>query len=236
MQVWKILGSTGPVCKTRGVRMNAPLRPFLPAALLASAAALLTGCPAASAHTPQPGHALYESCKSCHGDKGEGKHEIAAPAIAGLPKWYVESTVRKFRTGLRGAHPDDYEGLRMRPMSRQMANDREIETVSAYVAALAPVKSAPTLTGGDASAGQTAYAVCMACHGANGLGNEQLKAPPIAGQADWYLLSSLKKFKAGVRGAAPGDVPGSQMRPMAATLADEQAMKNVIAHIATLSR
>lgn len=210
--------------------------PLLPAVLLASLAALLCGCPSASAYTPQPGHALYDSCKSCHGNNGEGKMSIAAPAIAGLPKWYVEGALRKFRTGQRGAHPDDYEGLRMRPMSRQMANDQEIDTVAAYIASMPVQKAAPTLTGGDAAAGQVAFAVCMACHGPGGLGNEQLKAPPIAGQADWYLLNSLKKFKAGIRGTAPGDVPGSQMRPMAATLVDEQAMKNVIAHIATLPR
>lgn len=206
-----------------------------PVVLLAGAA-VLSGCPAAAAHTPQSGHELYESCKSCHGNNGEGQAYIAAPAIAGMPKWYVESTVKKFRTGLRGAHPDDVEGLRMRPMSRQMASDSEVDIVSTYVASMPKTGPLPTtLTGGDAAAGATAYAVCAACHGANGMGNEALKSPPIAGQADWYLLSSLKKFKSGVRGSAPGDIPGSQMRPMAATLADEQAMKNVIAHINSLS-
>jgi cytochrome c553 len=209
-------------------------RAVLAPVVLLAGGALLTGCPPAAAHTPQAGHDLYESCKSCHGAHGEGAAYVSAPSIAGLPKWYVEATVRKFRTGLRGAHPDDVEGLRMRPMSRQMASDAEIETVSAYVASMTPVRSASTLTG-DASAGQATYAVCAACHGQTGMGNEQLKAPPIAGQADWYLLSSLKKFKSGVRGTAPGDITGSQMRPMAMTLADEQAMKNVIAHIATLS-
>ncbi len=209
-------------------------RAVLAPALLLAGGTLLTGCPPAAAHTPQGGHDLYESCKSCHGNNGEGQAYVAAPAIAGLPKWYIEATVRKFRTGLRGAHPDDAEGLRMRPMSRQMASDLEVDTVSAYVAAMKPVRAAPTFTGGDAAAGQAAYAVCAACHGPTGLGNEQLKSPPIAGQADWYLLKSLQKFKSGVRGAAPGDVTGAQMRPMAATLADEQAMKNVIAHINTL--
>lgn len=210
-------------------------RAVLAPVVLLAGGALLTGCPSAAAHTPQGGHDLYESCKACHGNHGEGQAYVAAPAIAGLPLWYVESTVRKFRTGLRGAHPDDAEGLRMRPMSRQMASDFEVKTVSAYVAAMPAVRSAPTLTGGNASLGQGSYAVCAACHGPTGMGNEQLKAPPIAGQADWYLLSSLKKFKSGVRGAAPGDITGSQMRPMAATLVDEQTMKNVISHIGTLS-
>jgi cytochrome c oxidase subunit 2 len=78
------------------------------------------------------------------------------------------------------------------------------------------------------------YAVCLACHGDKGQGNEQLKSPPIHAQADWYVVSQLKKFKAGIRGANPNDVTGLQMRPMSMILADEQAMKNVAAHVATL--
>ena len=90
--------------------------------------------------------------------------------------------------------------------------------------------------GGDATAGAGNYAVCTACHGPEGKGNEQLHAPPIAGQHDWYLVSQLKKFKAGIRGTNPKDITGGQMRPMSMTLADEQAMKNVVAHISTLAK
>jgi cytochrome c553 len=48
------------------------------------------------------------------------------------------------------------------------------------------------------------------------------------------LLAQLKKFKDGIRGGTLADIEGSQMRPMATALADEQAMKDVVAHIATL--
>ncbi len=111
-----------------------------------------------------------------------------------------------------------------------------MRAVVAYTASLPPVKTAATLKDGNAQAGATSYAVCTACHGPNGAGNEALKSPPIAGQNDWYLLAQLQKFKSGVRGAHPQDVMGQQMRPMAMTLPDEQAMKNVVAHISTLSR
>ena len=59
---------------------------------------------------------------------------------------------------------------------------------------------------------------------------------PLRYSSDWYLLVSLEKFKAGVRGSAPGDKTGSVMRPMAAMLTDEQAMKDVIAYIMTLRK
>lgn len=187
-----------------------------------------------AARAPTSGQTLFASCSSCHGVHGEGNELVAAPAIAGLPAWYVEAQLEKFRTGSRGAHPDDYEGLRMRPMSRQMADEGEVKRVSEYVASLSHPTLARRLEGGDAAAGAGNYAVCMACHGADGKGNQAMNAPPLAGQADWYMLAQLKKFKAGIRGADPKDVTGATMRPMAGTLVDEQQMKNVIAHIETL--
>ena len=101
---------------------------------------------------------------------------------------------------------------------------------------MTPMKQPSTLQGGDATAGSGAYAVCTACHGPDGKGNQALNAPPIAGQHDWYLVSQLKKFKSGIRGTHPKDITGAQMRPMSMTLADEQAMKNVVAHISTLAK
>lgn len=195
------------------------------------------GCthPEGSAKTLS-GQELFAACVACHGEDGAGRPSYSAPSIAGLPSWYLEAQLTKFRTGLRGAHPDDVEGLRMRPMSRQLRNPTEVKVVSDYVATLPVVVAPATLSGADAAAGATAYGVCLACHGPGGRGQEALKAPPLAGQADWYLLSQLKKFKAGVRGTSPGDASGATMRPMSMTLADEQAMKNVIAHISTFTR
>lgn len=194
----------------------------------------LSACHPEGGRKPLSGQELYASCVSCHGADGYGNESIAAPAIAGLPAWYLEAQFVKFRTGVRGAHPDDIEGLRMRPMTRQMLNDDEIKSVVGYVAQL-PAKAQPKTLQADATAGAASYATCTACHGADGKGNEALKAPPIVGQHDWYLVSQLKKFRAGIRGTHPKDVTGAQMRPMALTLADEQAVKNVVAHIGTLS-
>jgi cytochrome c oxidase subunit 2 len=87
---------------------------------------------------------------------------------------------------------------------------------------------------GDAAAGQAAYAVCSACHGAQGEGNPQLNAPKLSGQAGWYLTRQLQDFKLGIRGGSDKDVYGKQMLAFAATLADDTAIKNVVAYIGTL--
>lgn len=88
---------------------------------------------------------------------------------------------------------------------------------------------------GDAEAGQTQYAVCGTCHGPNGEGNVALNAPKLAGQEPWYMRRQIEYFKSGVRGGPDDDIYGQQMAPMAATLATDEAINNVIAHIQTLS-
>ncbi|MGH8195199.1 MAG: c-type cytochrome [Woeseiaceae bacterium] len=86
---------------------------------------------------------------------------------------------------------------------------------------------------GNAAAGAAQYAVCAACHGPAGQGMQNLNAPKIAGQEAWYLKRQLQKYKAGIRGTDEEDVFGKQMMPMARTLATDEAIDNVIAHIAT---
>jgi cytochrome c oxidase subunit 2 len=87
---------------------------------------------------------------------------------------------------------------------------------------------------GDVVAGKALYATCAACHGASGAGNLALNAPKLSGHGAWYLERQLKLFKVGARGAHEKDVFGKMMAPMAATLVDEAAIRNVSAYIASL--
>jgi cytochrome c oxidase subunit 2 len=87
---------------------------------------------------------------------------------------------------------------------------------------------------GDPVQGQAFYAVCAACHGANGEGNVALNAPKIAGQEDWYIRRQIAYYKQGIRGNKPGDLYGPQMAPMAATLATDALVANVAAYVSSL--
>lgn len=180
---------------------------------------------------------LYDTCEPCHGATGAGNASLGAPAIAGLPPWYLEAQLSKFRTGVRGAHPSDVEGHRMRPMARSLNLEGDVASVAQYVASL-PARPAPvTLTGGDPVAGATTYTtVCVVCHGADGAGLEAMGAPTLVNQADWYMVRQLEKFQSGMRGADPRDVTGQQMAAMSSMLTDHQAMLNVIAYIHTLRK
>jgi cytochrome c oxidase subunit 2 len=189
----------------------------------------------ANAAAGDRGDQLFAFCAQCHGADGSGNQAYLAPAIAGLPEWYVAGQIGKFQDGLRGTHYDDIGGMRMRPMSMWLRKDEDVAAVAAYVAALPATNPVATLEGGDVEAGKALYVPCTSCHAADGSGNPQLQGPPLRGASDWYLLESLVKFKAGVRGSNPADQYGIMMSAMAANLADEQAMIDVIAYIATFS-
>jgi len=91
-----------------------------------------------------------------------------------------------------------------------------------------------TTLAADAEAGKKLYTTCAACHGPNAEGIVALNSPALAGQSESYMIRQLWDFKKGNRGAADGDAIGAQMRPMAVTLADGEAIANVAAYLAAL--
>ncbi|MCH7600626.1 MAG: cytochrome c [Myxococcales bacterium] len=204
-------------------------------ALLAAACFVAGG--SARADENERGADLYRLCAACHGESAAGNESVGAPAIAGMPPWYLEAQLEQFRDGMRGTHFDDIMGMRMRPMALTLMREGDVEAVSAHVAAMPVAEPAPSLTGGDAADGKAIYtATCVACHGADGAGNQgMLGAAPLNRSSDWYLFRQVENFRAGVRGARPGDQGGALMRPMVLNLADEQAIKDVVAYIMTLA-
>ncbi|MCB1668129.1 MAG: cytochrome c [Porticoccaceae bacterium] len=51
---------------------------------------------------------------------------------------------------------------------------------------------------GDAAAGQAKAAMCVACHGANGISTNDMW-PNLAGQKEGYLAKQMKDFRDGKR-------------------------------------
>lgn len=92
----------------------------------------------------------------------------------------------------------------------------------------------PAFAEGDPVKGKSLYATCIACHGQNGEGLQATNSPRLAGLHDWYLISQLKKFRSGLRGANSDDIYGAQMAVFAKALSDEQAILDVVAYIGTL--
>ena len=201
--------------------------------LLTLVMTLCMACNALAEGDAAAGKGLYATCTACHGANGEGNKALNAPKIAGQEEWYLIRQIQNFKKGARGGDPKDMFGAQMRPMAMTLADDQAIANVSAYIAALEN-KAPATTVEGDAAKGKATYGVCVACHGAKAEGNKALNAPALAGMDDWYQVTQLKNFKAGVRGKHPEDTFGAQMQPMALTLPDDQAILDVVAYINTL--
>ena len=189
--------------------MNDLHRPY--SAVIVLLGLFFVACGGYGEPSPNAGHEqIFQLCAQCHGADAMGNSAVNAPAIAGMPQWYVEEQLRKFRNGARGKHFDDLTGMQMRPMALSLASEDEIVTIAMYIASLPVAKPAPQLQGGDATRGRNLFAPCTACHGPEGAGMQTLKAPPLAHASDWYLVRSLEKFKAGVRGTAANDTTGDR--------------------------
>ena len=209
------------------------------------------------------GKELFGRCTNCHGEQGEGKREILAPAIAGLPAWYVENQLEKYAKGWRGGHLNDVAGHRMRPMARTLVRPADsAKLLAAYVASMPPVEQVDDM-GGDIENGQALFGQCTSCHGTKGEGQPDATragflaagkvwqtpntkcektynfsvanfwAPPINNASAWYIVEQLKKFKKRWRGNHECDHLGQQMYQWANNLS-ERDMTDVAAYLHSL--
>ncbi len=216
------------------MRVTAPLLFASTVSLLAGAVMLsASGCGRPSAQeTAARGREVYQQCSACHGATATGDQALGAPSLAGLDAWYVAGQLRKFKAGIRGAHPRDVEGARMLPFAKAL-RDADIIAVATAVSQMPPDLE-PSRVEGDAERGRHTWATCTSCHGPDGAGSPRVGAAPLNLGSGWYQVRQLEKFKAGIRGVHPDDTGGLSMRSVARTLPDEQAMRDVVAFVGTL--
>ena len=175
----------------------------------------------------------FSYCTTCHGAQANGNPAIRAPKLAGMEEWYLSRQLQAFRSGTRGVHPDDAPGHEMQPVGVRLKDEATTAKAVAYIRAFEP-KMPPVTVTGDAEHGKELYSACQSCHGARGEGDRSLSAPALSARTDWYLVTQIKNYKNGVRGASDEDTLGTQMRAIAATLPDDQSINDVVAYINTL--
>lgn len=182
---------------------------------------------------PAAGAVLYATCAACHGPQAQGNKQLNAPKLSGQAGWYLARQLKSFRQGLRGTHEKDIYAKQMIPFASMLADDAAIDNVVAYIASLPEVRPSADVTG-NPQRGQTLYATCSSCHGAQGQGLWATNAPRLANMSDWYMARQLKNFRDGVRGHHPQDYYGAQMASMARALADDQAITDLLDYVHTL--
>ena len=170
------------------------------------------------------GKGLAESCKSCHGDKGQGMKEEtrdgetlpAIPALAGQVATYTYKQLRDYANGSR-SH-DSMTGI-AKGLKEQDAADvavwfsslpaQENKSGSRNLA-----RAEKMVEQGD---GKRILPPCFVCHGGKGQGEKQ-DIPALAGQQADYFARTLLDYKSGQR---HNDVY-SRMRLIAQQLSAEE--------------
>lgn len=178
---------------------------------------------------------LYASCVMCHGAQGEGMKTLGGPRLAGQSVWYLKSQLQKFKSGVRGAHPDDAEGRLMAPMANLLADDAAIDAVVGIIAKF-PNTGVVDRIEGDLANGKAKFATCAACHGAGAEGKKEVEGPSLQGQHAWYLKRQITKFKKGVRGgdAAKDPLAFAMAGMVKAMLPTDKDVTDVVAYIQSL--
>lgn len=136
-----------------------------------------------------------ESCKGCHGEKGEG---LSAPVLAGQTANYLFKQLRDYADGSRiDANMNNFT----KGLSEQQAADLAVYFSSLPVAQTGAAssqqldKAKALVEDGD---GKRLLPPCFVCHGVKGRG-EKMDSPALAGQQADYIASTLQAYKTGSR-------------------------------------
>lgn len=133
---------------------------------------------------------LFASCASCHMADGSGRPDGTIPRVAGQREAVLVHKLAKLR-----------DGSTFLPVMTAFARsltEQEVQTVARYMASLAvPAAGIRASDGGD-----DFRALCAACHGAAGEGNDALLAPRLCGQHAPYLVRRMAESAANLRGDA----------------------------------
>jgi cytochrome c oxidase cbb3-type subunit III len=138
-------------------------------------------------------------CAGCHGSDGRGNPGFPNLTdqdwlYGGSPE-QVEATIAGGRAGVMIAW-------------RDILGARGVEDVTAYVLSL----SGRALSGGNVASGAALFAAnCVACHGADGRGNQALGAPNLADQV-WLYGGSVEAVRTSIAAGRQGQMPAQLER------------------------
>jgi cytochrome c oxidase cbb3-type subunit III len=161
-----------------------------------------------------------DNCAPCHGSGGAG--------AKGFPNlndddWLwggtLDQILQTIRFGVRSGHPDTHQGQMLAFGKDSVLNKEQIVNVANYVRSLSGL---PTNPAANVAAGGKVFAEnCVACHGENGKGNQELGAPDLTdkiwlyGSDEATLIETLSNGRAGVMPAWEGRLDPDTIKAMA---------------------
>jgi cytochrome c553 len=160
------------------------------------------------------GRGAAAGCAGCHGDIGISKTP-GMPSLVGLDPKYFTAAISAYKSGQR-----------KHDMMKTLVSglgDADLANVALFYAMQKPAK-AQTPAPGNATAGKTAAAGCVGCHGEGGVSGNP-STPSIAGQDAQYFIAAMRAYKDGSRNDAT-------MKGVAGSL-DEPTLKDLAAYYAS---
>lgn len=195
--------------------------------------AMISTIPLVVSAETKEGKTVYQQCIACHGVNGEGNPVMQSPALAGQHKAYLLRQLMQYKSGARGAHPDDQQGKIMTGIAGTLDSDA-MEAVSAYLSELpsaSPREEQQTTT---AEPGKAVYQnKCATCHGREAQGNKTLGAPRLSELDENYFIRQMEHFQKGIRGSADNDSHGEQMGMMSRGISSIQ-VKEIAEYISKI--
>src|SRR5229473_3410012 len=85
---------------------------------------------------PSKGREHYETCAYCHGSGGQGVWSTNAPRLSNMSDWYMKRQLENFRQGVRGSHPQDFNGAQMAAMAKSLTDEQAINDVVKHIDSL----------------------------------------------------------------------------------------------------
>lgn len=143
---------------------------------------------------------FMNNCAQCHGSEGRGSlsyPNLTNPNTAWLGERGSDHVVQTVTNGRAGMMP---------PMGAAIGDESKISDLANYVLSLSGDKH----DSAKANKGSASFAVCAACHGADGKGNKALGAPNLT---DGYWLhgtgedSVIQTIKNGRNNIMPAQAP-----------------------------
>jgi cytochrome c553 len=155
------------------------------------------------------------NCQTCHGSHLQGNEITGAPALFMLSENYIRAQLNAFKQGYRAYSEHDQPGLDMLAVAKQLSSEQIESAITLVKNMSVTLPSEPTIKAPNA------WQSCVACHGANGAGNDALAAPAIKGQTQWYVAKQLNDYQQGLRGINKDDLSGQLMRQISLSLSSD---------------
>ncbi len=138
---------------------------------------------------------FIDNCAACHGRHGQGGPAVGAPDLVDGDWLYggtpddILASIENGRSGTMPPFGGNYDAA-------------GIGNLANYVASLSGAPHSPA----KAALGKPMFAVCAACHGADGKGNQALGAPNLSDSV-WLYGGDLATIEQTIRGGRSGVMP-----------------------------